>query len=80
MCLQAQRVALVTMSKILRHGHSHCMSPEVQRGRLVALVNSVLMHTAHSGVATQPQWRAWCCRVLLDAAHVDDACCARVRC
>lgn len=77
--MQAQRHALVSITKVLQRAHSHVLSPEVQGGRTVQLAVSVLQHTAHSGVTSQAQWRAWCCRVLLDSASVDDKCTAKVR-
>jgi hypothetical protein len=79
MCLQAQRHALVAITKVLQRAHAHCLSLEVQRGRIVELAVSVLQHTAHSGVTSQSQWRAWCCRALQDAASVDEQCTAKVR-
>ena len=77
--LQAQRHALVSITKVLQRAHAHVLSPEVQGGRTVQLAVSVLQHTAHSGVTSQAQWRAWCCRVLRDAASVDDKCTSKVR-
>lgn len=77
--VQAQRHALVSITKVLQRAHAHVLSPEVQGGRTVQLAVSVLQHTAHSGVTSQAQWRAWCCRVLRDAASVDDKCTAKVR-
>ena len=78
-CLQAQRHALVSITKVLQRAHANCLSPELQRGRTIPLAVSVLMHTAHSGVTSQTQWSAWCCRALRDAATVDNECAAKVR-
>eukprot|EP00892_Ulva_mutabilis_P011928 jgi/Ulvmu1/9107/UM005_0202.1 len=75
---QAQRHALVSISKVLRSAHRECLSPVLQSGRTITLAASVLYHTANSDVSNQDQWQAWCCRVLWDATEVDQACCAKV--
>lgn len=77
--VQAQRHALVSISKVLRSAHRETLSPVLQSGRTIALAASVLYHTANSDVSNQQQWQAWCCRVLWDATEVDQACCSKVR-
>lgn len=77
-CVQAQRHALVSISKVLRSAHRETLSPVLQNGRTIALAASVLYHTANSDVSNQQQWQAWCCRVLWDATEVDQSCCNKV--
>lgn len=69
----------MSICKVLQRAHAQTLNPELQNGRTIALTASVLHHTAHSGVADQEQWLAWCCRVLHDASLVDQACCSKVR-
>jgi hypothetical protein len=70
---------MVSICKVLQRAHANTLNPELQNGRTIALTASVLHHTAHSGVADQEQWLAWCCRILHDASLVDAACCNNVR-
>lgn len=76
---QVQRHALVALTKLMRNAHAHCLSPELQNGRTIAITASVMQHTHISGALDAPQWKAWCCRFLFYAANVDDACVAKVR-
>ena len=69
----------MSICKVLQRAHAQTLNPELQNGRTIALTASVLHHTAHSGVADQEQWLAWCCRVLHDASLVDQACSNKVR-
>ena len=76
--MQGHRRALVCISTILQRAHPHTLTPELQHGRAIPLIATVLHHTSQGGIADKAQWRAWCCRVMHYASLVDEACCSQV--